>query len=429
AVDVVSSKVYDEMDDVKDALRGTISSITPEFLMTWDINSTMDRIVNKSAPTLHRLLESASQTDRARRENTKKTSTTVCNVIVAQLANQRSHHSLYLAAPFTITLWTNGASRQTIETLAKCGLCISFSSLTTLLKTLASRSLDRAIQVAQGPHILCYDNINISTSIFVEQRSSAPAKVQSGTFPIIYEVRNGNHEHMRLAPMLGRAQQAFDLTFNADIRPTVNQIKSSRDQFKVHITDILLECCAAFKNYTHRSEPALQHQERRKLPGGYKTKQYPLRTTTIDESSITGNIAVIVDAYTNQLKLTKDINPFTRLQCLQLGFGLFHLCMNLIWALLHVHRGSINQPGSLSYFFAVLDRVRLGCEHPDYHTLLATLMQILRGVILNAWHVECGYPSLAAFAASSPTPAELLNVATRILKNHGTAPYDPPSKK
>ncbi|KAF8844129.1 hypothetical protein BDN67DRAFT_1066260 [Paxillus ammoniavirescens] len=96
AVDVVQRKVYDEMDDVKDALRGTINSITPEFLMTWDINSTMDRIVDESAPTLHRLLESVSQ----------KTSTTACNVIVAQLANhwQRSHHSLYLAAPFTITL-------------------------------------------------------------------------------------------------------------------------------------------------------------------------------------------------------------------------------------------------------------------------------------------------------------------------------------
>ncbi|KAF8841434.1 hypothetical protein BDN67DRAFT_1002331 [Paxillus ammoniavirescens] len=91
------------MDDLKDALRGTINSITPEFLMTWDINSTMDRIVDESAPTLHRLLESGI----------------VCDVIVAQFANQRSHHSLYLAAPFTMTLWTNGASRQTIETLAK----------------------------------------------------------------------------------------------------------------------------------------------------------------------------------------------------------------------------------------------------------------------------------------------------------------------
>ncbi|KAF9229001.1 hypothetical protein BS17DRAFT_805664 [Gyrodon lividus] len=51
AVDIVSSKVYDEMDHVKDVLRGIISSITPESLMTWDINSTMDRIVDKSAPT------------------------------------------------------------------------------------------------------------------------------------------------------------------------------------------------------------------------------------------------------------------------------------------------------------------------------------------------------------------------------------------
>ncbi|KIK79184.1 hypothetical protein PAXRUDRAFT_161971, partial [Paxillus rubicundulus Ve08.2h10] len=77
AVDMVSSKVYNEMDNVKDTLQGTISSITPEFLMTWDINLTMDHIVNESTPTLYQLLESASQTDCARREKTKKTSTTV----------------------------------------------------------------------------------------------------------------------------------------------------------------------------------------------------------------------------------------------------------------------------------------------------------------------------------------------------------------
>jgi hypothetical protein len=41
----------------------------------------------------------------------------VCNVIITQLASQRSHHSLFLAAPFTLFLWMNGASRQTIEAL------------------------------------------------------------------------------------------------------------------------------------------------------------------------------------------------------------------------------------------------------------------------------------------------------------------------
>jgi hypothetical protein len=146
-------------------------------------------------------------------------------------------------------LWTNGASRQIIEALAKCGLCVSFSSLTTVLKTLAMQGLEWATEIAHGPHILCYDNINISTSTFGEQRSSAPTRVQSGTFPIIYEVRNGNSEYMRLAPILQHAYQASDLrlTFNADVRPNLDQIKSTQDQFKIHIIEILLEYSIHFK--------------------------------------------------------------------------------------------------------------------------------------------------------------------------------------
>ena len=103
--------------------------------------------------------------------------------------------------------------------------------------------------------------------------------------------------------------------------------------------------------------------------------------------------------------------------------------MNLIWALLHVHRGSISEPGSLSYFFALLDRSRLGSEHPDYHTLLVTLMQILDGIILNAWKVECGHPSLSVFAASDPTPNELCDIAEKIMHNHATPPHDLPKRK
>lgn len=42
----------------------------------------------------------------------------------------------------------------------------------------------------------------------------------------------------------------------------------------------------------------------------------------------------------------QDVNPFTRL-------GSFNLCLNLVWALLHVHPGSIF--GSLSVFFYLLE--------------------------------------------------------------------------
>jgi hypothetical protein len=114
----------------------------------------------------------------------------------------------------------------------------------------------------------------------------------------------------------------------------------------------------------------------------------------------------------------------------QLGFGLFHLCLNLIWALLLVHRGTISQTGSLTFFFAVLEKTRLGEKHPDYHTLLAALTQILHGIILNAWHVECDHPSLAAFTKSEPTDQELFMLAQKIIDCHATPMHElKPEKK
>ncbi|KAF8452793.1 hypothetical protein L210DRAFT_3608609 [Boletus edulis BED1] len=438
AVDLVSQKVSDEMDVIKKTLGGTVGTITPDSLRTWDINTFIGSLVDTKAPITGHILRTAAETDHAKQKNKIKSLYTkqyidllkACNVIITQLAKEHSQLTIYFAAPFTFFLWTNGASRQTIEALHKCGLCISFSSLTKLINNLAAQVLDQAARFAHGPHVMCYDNINISTSIFVEQRASAPAKVQSGTFAILYEVRNGDPAHMHLSPILARAQQASDLLFSRDVLPSRDQMKSYHSQLRVHIIDILLDCCKHFENY--EKPPALLHPERRKMPTGYQTKQYPLHTSTINESSVSSNIAVINDVYINQLKMTHEqlvdlaipsINDQAmnaRIRVIQLGFGLFHLCMNLIWALLHVHRGLIHQVGSLSYFFALLDRTRLGCEHPDYHTLLATLLQILRGIILNAWKAECGHTSLGAFASSNPSPDELVRIADQIILNHTT---------
>ena len=52
---------------------------------------------------------------------------------------------------------------------------------------------------------------------------------------------------------------------------------------------------------------------------------------------------------------------------------------------------------------------------------MATLLQILHGVILNAWKVECRYTSLASFASSNPLPDELLRIADQIILNYTTA--------
>jgi hypothetical protein len=116
----------------------------------------------------------------------------------------------------------------------------------------------------------------------------------------------------------------------------------------------------------------------------------------------------------------RDSTAWERREVFQLGFGLFHLSLNLVWALLHVHRGSVGDPGSLSKFFTLLDITRLGGDHPDYHTLLAALTQIFDGLILNAWRLECGHKTLSAFVTSQPSPEHLRKLAGTIILKHAS---------
>jgi hypothetical protein len=58
-------------------------------------------------------------------------------------------------------------------------------------------------------------------------------------------------------------------------------------------------------------------------------------------------------------------------------------------------------------------------------------MQILDGLLLDAWRLECGSANLTAFAAIKPTPEQILATADRILCEHAmperspsTAPID-----
>jgi hypothetical protein len=288
--------------------------------------------------------------------------------------------------------------------------------------------------------MFCYDNINISSSIFVEQRGAAtPAKVQSGTFGILYGLRNATLDDLKLQPIINRYRNCKGLS-PSDLRLSLDQLKCLNHQFSVIILRILFKHCPLYSGYS--SHPALQSISRRPLAVGGKTEQFPLRTTTIEESSIHGNLMVHDDAYLVQLKrkaddLVKyaipsvndqstnarirggqvmrvnDLDPWTRRDIFQLGFGLFHLCMNLIWALLHVHRGSLQQTGSLTYFFGLMEKARLGADHPDYHTLLAALTQVLEGIILGAWLDELG--DLAEFAKTNPSAQDLLLRAQSIL--------------
>ncbi|KAJ6559309.1 hypothetical protein B0H10DRAFT_1753183, partial [Mycena sp. CBHHK59/15] len=113
-----------------------------------------------------------------------------------------------------------------------------------------------------------------------------------------------------------------------------------------------------------------------------------------------------------------DVNAWTCHEIFQLGFGLLHLCLNLVWEILLVHHGSINNAGSLSYFFALMEKVWLGNDQPDYHSLLAALTQVLNSLLINAWLRECGVQSLNAFTESKLTPEQHCKIAAQILTDY-----------
>src|SRR5882762_8959398 len=93
---------------------------------------------------------------------------------------------------------------------------------------------------------------------------------------------------------------------------------------------------------------------------------------------------VVVTINDQRRSCDKNVNSFACLDNLQPGYALFHKLLNFVWMLLKVHQGAIDTIGSLKYFFALLKKTRLGNEKPDYHTLVAALMQILHGLFLRS---------------------------------------------
>lgn len=112
----------------------------------------------------------------------------------------------------------SGASRELLNILHHSAFLVSYTTISSIILSLAEQSIERARIVARGPFVLTYDNINISSSIFVEQRPNAMSKVQSGTVPVIYELPNHTqHDNLRIAPMIKRFKESSPLKIS-DLR-------------------------------------------------------------------------------------------------------------------------------------------------------------------------------------------------------------------
>jgi hypothetical protein len=177
-------------------------------------------------------------------------------------------------------------------------LSMSYSSITSIIMALADSSIEKAQVVASGPHALAYDNINISTSIFVEQVPGMMSKVQSGTFSVIYELLNDNPEHMKIQPLMENLRNSLPLVLS-DVCMSFPASCSYISQSTITILQILFKYVEGF-DYVN-DNPTFQHPSLRTIPKGHKTKFHPLRTTTIEEATVTGNLLVHDNVYKVQL--------------------------------------------------------------------------------------------------------------------------------
>ncbi|KAI0315754.1 hypothetical protein OF83DRAFT_1173526 [Amylostereum chailletii] len=312
--------------------------------------------------------------------------------------------------------------------------------------------------IVRAPHMLGYDNLNLVTSIFVEQRGAGtPDEVQSGTFAMVYPlfIRAGaiDHTRVQLAPILERLRNCPPLTFQDDLRLPSTKLLILRHELSITIIHILVRLCPGFSG--HASSPALQHCPIRPLLDGHRTQCCYLCVLDIEEASRAGNLKLQDHIYLIDCEMTpeelsdhailvagngltcsrvrsgkdvrkRELNAWACRDIFQITIGLFHMGLNLIWALLCVHRGTLSEGASLTSLFVLLEKTRLGSPHPNYHTLLAALMQILDGLVLEAWRKVLRCTSLADFALQDPTADDLILLATQILNECATpAPGQP----
>src|ERR1700761_6176092 len=86
-------------------------------------------------------------------------------IIMAQLHYLHSMYSAKVPVGLGLQAWASGTSQQMISVLHRSCLSVSYLSIAALVHSLAEHSIERAQAASLQPHILAYDNINVSSSI------------------------------------------------------------------------------------------------------------------------------------------------------------------------------------------------------------------------------------------------------------------------
>ncbi|KAF9787416.1 hypothetical protein BJ322DRAFT_1107483 [Thelephora terrestris] len=366
ALNSVGGLIKKEMDMVVDHLRCAGEDLTEDNLAS----VTEEEMVLKlkpAAPTLWKILKTASQTGQQEKRN-KSDRRKRLVFMICQLAFSRNHNANQFHKFLTVYLKACGLPAKALDTLSSLGLTMSqkwaFQGIDTLAEH-ANKELRRQIHDLKLLFLFSHDNINRQFRVF-EQRVDRQTTFDSGTASTIYLIPGT--ENMRLDNRALQEQRkigrANPITARDVVKLSMLGAERVTRQMEYKVLCFLLNSPDFdVDTYKHRGEVVLDPPPPvQELPCGREnqTIQYMLPTAHICESTYEGNDQVISETYKylgldsleemketglnrvivwagDQLTVSRlqglvnfrshDDNSFERMDYLIPSFGWFHLQM------------------------------------------------------------------------------------------------------
>ncbi|EIW77905.1 hypothetical protein CONPUDRAFT_157082 [Coniophora puteana RWD-64-598 SS2] len=328
-------------------------TVTTQFLQEFDLGN-ITQSIKSSLPVAWDLVTSIIQRRRVRTEDLTPRTEVVATALISQVSHLRSQNNMVFQYPFGLMLLGLGLPPRAINIFSTVGLCPAYTTIRKTFQALSDERVALARQVALGFHGIQWDNVHISMSEHPTQRDMARGKVTTGTqgtlcrLPDVpHSVAYSLHEH------LVRRASLDLITYKNDVRTTLAQGVDISYHLVIDVVKILRNSAGNAFDYLGNPDE-LCHRSYLPLPAGQKADQYPLPTTTIDESTTIGNIEFPHTTYTVTLKITPshfeglniplnadqstlarvrsamelragDENAFHRLEVFQLSPGPFHI--------------------------------------------------------------------------------------------------------
>ena len=180
-------------------------------------------------------------------------------------------------------LYSQGSSRAVIDFFGRCGLSSSYQTVLKAHKYLADNLRKKAAQLARRPHMLGFDNIQISMSTHRSQRPGATPAVTSFTGGIIYALRNALSSALSLLPILERRKKCKIITYSGHIKQTSSERASFFQHIQLDVIEILFKNTKGFQTDAYKD--LIVHETHRPPPPDHKTTEFVCPTYEICQES------------------------------------------------------------------------------------------------------------------------------------------------